>query len=74
MKTLSLIIAKLAVWMVCWLMAVVASARINNLSWACIKSAHGWTVGYKKAFWDYMNDVITYEEHKIIFDMYFGEI
>lgn len=74
MKIIVMTVANVFVWVICWLMALFACARIGNMSWKVIKSCHGITIGYKQVFWDYLNDKITKQEHDQKLNMYIMQI
>ena len=74
MKTIFMFVVNILLSVICWSMALTASARKGTLSWKVVKSTHGITIGYKQDFWDYMNDKITEEEHSKKIDMYLLEI
>lgn len=74
MKTLLTIAVNVFLWIICWLMTLLACARIGNISWQVLKSCHTIMTGYEQVFWDYLNDKITEEEHSQKLQMYLLEI
>lgn len=73
MKLFKFLTNVLVSW-ICFTMALMACARIRNFSRKAYKGARGITEGYRQVFWDYMNDIITKEEHDQKLNMYYCEI